>query len=353
MPNPKMDEKRKDFVNRCVPMVMKEGTANDNKQAVAMCNSMFDEARKSFELPELTAVKMLKMMDADMDEYARSESWDIIDACNALIQMANISRAEIHEGDISKVTSIMRQIAEFIGGEIMELEESALQSQQEEAQEEMGGEMDMMKSFSNISMIDTYAKSLVSTIAQKDLAIKYVAKNEIKGYTFLWGGPTLTDVEIEYFTKSTDFWDDRLAGMKSRPLTWDHAQDKSFKGSPVIGEIVDFGDDEIGRWFVAKLDQSHRYKHAIDELIKRGVLGASSDSAPQYTQRVKTGKSTWIKQWPWFASALTNVPAEPRTIDSLEFLKSLGIQLLEAPDLRAQYEYKKRQAEVLKIKSER
>ena len=110
----------------------------------------------------------------------------------------------------------------------------------------------------------SYAKSLGIEIP--DMAVKYVALDQVKGYTFLWGNPSLTDVEFEYFTKDSNFWDDSL-GKAARPLTWDHAQDETMKASPIIGQITDFGDDEVGRWYVAKLDRSHRYRKAIDALI--------------------------------------------------------------------------------------
>jgi hypothetical protein len=41
MPKPKKGEKRKDFVSRCIPIVLKDGTAKDQDQAVAVCNSMW------------------------------------------------------------------------------------------------------------------------------------------------------------------------------------------------------------------------------------------------------------------------------------------------------------------------
>ena len=189
-----------------------------------------------------------------------------------------------------------------------------------------------------------YVKSVSPLIVTPDMAVKYVARDEIKGYTFLWGNDNITDVEYEYFTKQSNFWDDRL-GKSPRPLTWDHAQDIDFKAHPTIGEINEWGDDDIGRWYTARLDRNHAYRKAIDKLIEEGALGTSSDSAPQYVQRVKTGKATWLKEWPWFASALTDVPAEPRMIGSVEVLKSLGVQFppdvpkseREAMELKARY----------------
>ena len=47
MPTPKKDEKESDYMNRCVPMLIKEGKKPD--QAVAICNSMFTNSKKKAE----------------------------------------------------------------------------------------------------------------------------------------------------------------------------------------------------------------------------------------------------------------------------------------------------------------
>lgn len=44
MPEPKENESEKDFVERCIPMVLDEGTAEDGAQAAAMCHSMYRKA---------------------------------------------------------------------------------------------------------------------------------------------------------------------------------------------------------------------------------------------------------------------------------------------------------------------
>ncbi len=43
MPTPHEGETRADFLDRCIPMVISEGTAKDSDQAVAICISMFDK----------------------------------------------------------------------------------------------------------------------------------------------------------------------------------------------------------------------------------------------------------------------------------------------------------------------
>lgn len=46
MPSVKPNEKRKDFVSRCIPIVINDKTAKDPSQATAICNSMFEEHQK-------------------------------------------------------------------------------------------------------------------------------------------------------------------------------------------------------------------------------------------------------------------------------------------------------------------
>lgn len=184
------------------------------------------------------------------------------------------------------------------------------------------------------------------------VAVKRIGRDTLHGYSHLWGSDSLTDIETEYFTNKTDFWDKSL-GKAPRPLTWDHAQDPDFKDSPVIGQIVDFGDDEVGRWYEAKLERSHRYRQAIDALIEAGKLGTSSDSAPQYVERVKTGKAVWLKTWPFFAAALTDMPCEPRMLDvGSPIWKSIAVALpgtrTGAPD-GAELESLKRWFDVFKL----
>lgn len=46
MPMPEEGESQKDFVSRCIPMVINEGAAKDSKQAAAMCFSMYKKKKK-------------------------------------------------------------------------------------------------------------------------------------------------------------------------------------------------------------------------------------------------------------------------------------------------------------------
>jgi len=45
MPNPRKNEKKKEYISRCIPQVIKEGKEQD--QAIAICYSMWKEHEKS------------------------------------------------------------------------------------------------------------------------------------------------------------------------------------------------------------------------------------------------------------------------------------------------------------------
>lgn len=304
-------------------------------------------------------VKYLMSMDAQAAlDYSRSEISDIMGAADVLRGLAIIQYSEINETvDRAKIIALMRGTVEFISGEIDEMEASATQADILDAAEDapemltvdpMAGKA--AKNHAQLASRDesalnlSYAKSVGSIVTPTQMAVKFVGKNEIRHPVFLWGDAKSTDLEREFFTRETDFWDAHF-GKATRPLTWDHGQDNTFDADPVIGKTVSFEDDEIGRWAISQLDTAHKYRSAIDVLIKAKsissagialpVIGPSSDSAPQYVKRVQVGKSTWLARWPWFATALTPSPCEPRMISSdkgVEFLKAWGINLPDAPN---------------------
>lgn len=46
MPTPRDDETQDEFIARCIPIVLEDGTAEDNEQAVAVCMSMWEDRNK-------------------------------------------------------------------------------------------------------------------------------------------------------------------------------------------------------------------------------------------------------------------------------------------------------------------
>lgn len=43
MPTLQPDETYEDWMERCIPIVIEDGTAEDNEQAIAVCDSLWEE----------------------------------------------------------------------------------------------------------------------------------------------------------------------------------------------------------------------------------------------------------------------------------------------------------------------
>lgn len=52
MPDPQPGESRRDFIRRCIPIVIEEGTAADGSQANAVCNSMYEQSKTDEFVPD-------------------------------------------------------------------------------------------------------------------------------------------------------------------------------------------------------------------------------------------------------------------------------------------------------------
>lgn len=382
MPDVKPGESEKDFIHRCIPVVLADGTAKNGNQAVAVCYAFWKKGKKSMDaeelkvvLDEFAAMKMGKRNSAadverlkqiqvligelltdEQEEVATEGAASAGDGYIASGKAAKdpnvgggVDRTKIPDedfagkdksfpivkpGDVSDAASSIGRAGPS-NYSTDKLKANIIKIAKRKGASFTAQLPDTWKKEEGIKSLDlSYAKSLGIIIP--DLAVKSVGADEIHGYTMIWGNPDKVDVEQEFFTQDSDFWD-KSYGKAIRPLTWDHDQDKSLKADVRIGTITDFGDDDIGRWYTATLDRAHRYRKAIDGLIEQGALGSSSDSVLQYIQRQKTKSgATWLAVWPWVGSALTATPAEPRLLASIEYAKSIGVDFKfpEATDVK-------------------
>lgn len=288
----------------------------------------------------LKGIRALLPKHPALKSYADMEACDVGWAASVVGQVASLLANEAAQGepdDVAELGDILRALLTFMAGEIDELIAAAPQaaSDNEGVSADMPAMMSGQRNPSGLSL--NYIKALHLPIDEQkfrdELAVKFIGRDEVTGYIALWGSPDLTDVETDFFTKSTDFWD-KVIGYP-RPLTWDHAQDKQFKADPVIGQILEMGDDEVGRWYHAALDRKHKYFNAVAKLVGGRDLGTSSDSAPQYVERERTKSGAhWLKRWALFGGALTTTPAEPRMWDTTHW-KSLGLDMARFVDSQA------------------
>lgn len=142
----------------------------------------------------------------------------------------------------------------------------------------------------------------------------------------------------DFYTKSTDFWLDRWG---HRPMLYEHAQtDYNILGAmqeagappteivemkaaldylhehPDIGTWTKAWSDTMAVWMSYELNKAHRYKEYVKQMIQRGLLKVSTDSAPHLVVRVPQPNGTnWVKRWPIIAGSVTTHAAEPRLWD--------------------------------------
>jgi hypothetical protein len=82
MPEPREDESREEFVERCIPIVMDDGTADTPDQAIAVCNSMYEAGEKQAEFHRYTyngvTCQATRRRSSDRDDkaYERTVRYD-------------------------------------------------------------------------------------------------------------------------------------------------------------------------------------------------------------------------------------------------------------------------------------
>jgi HK97 family phage prohead protease len=65
MPKPHKNEPKKDFIERCIPIVLHEETAQDGSQAAAICNSIWREHNKGADMNKLYNNINIEVKEAD------------------------------------------------------------------------------------------------------------------------------------------------------------------------------------------------------------------------------------------------------------------------------------------------
>ena len=75
MPTIKQGETKNDFVSRCIPIVLNDGTAQDNNQAVAVCNSMYEQQKKDMQKNDEKEKMKLETVDLDNIEIFEVGKW--------------------------------------------------------------------------------------------------------------------------------------------------------------------------------------------------------------------------------------------------------------------------------------
>jgi hypothetical protein len=277
MPTPGENETREDFISRCIPIVLEEGTAENQDQAVAVCNSMWRDAKnKTFEEPEKGKTLHVKFTSSEeVFRYPPREAGSGSVAPHGEQQSAFVPIRKNTLKAVSSTDDILR-VANYIvlfGGRDLE-----------------------------------------------GVASDNVNADGSKG---------------EFFTPQTEL---ESAYTKSGVLyvDWEHGGDAN-KGAPGADDVLGFVDwstakaDECGVWVERALFRHSQYVKWIEELVEEGVIGTSSEAIPTGVEKTKSGE---ITRWPLRRDTLTVTPMEPRMIseNAARALKALGVSLDKQPE---------------------
>ena len=130
----------------------------------------------------------------------------------------------------------------------------------------------------------------------------------------------------EYFSKSVDLESDYTA-IGRLPVDWEHGlvPDEA-KKDDVLG-YVDWKTakyDERGVFVERVLNRRKKYVQWLEELIKDGLIGTSSEAVGGSVKTLKNGE---IVKWALKRDTLTVMPAEPRMMkeNTLNAYKALGL----------------------------
>jgi HK97 family phage prohead protease len=99
MPTPNTGESRNDFVSRCIPIVLDDGTAESQDQAVAICNQMWEDADK--EQGKMDEHKMERKTFSGFVVKA-DEAQGIIEAVFAVFGNVDSGNDIMHPGSFTK-----------------------------------------------------------------------------------------------------------------------------------------------------------------------------------------------------------------------------------------------------------
>jgi HK97 family phage major capsid protein len=186
------------------------------------------------------------------------------------------------------------------------------------------------------------------TTTENNNSLKAISSDEnelrVGNYIVMFGGRDLTAFRFlgnktprftnadgsagEFFSKSVDLESDYTA-LGRVPINWEHGMDPD--GAGVDGdEILGYVDwksakvDEKGIFVERVLNRRKKYVQWVEELVKAGLVGTSTEPVQKGVQVKENGE---ITRWPLKKDTLTVTPMEPRMLgeNTLNAYKALGL----------------------------
>lgn len=341
MPMPMDGESQDKFMERCIPMVMGDGSAADNDQAVAMCMNMYKEggktaaktgARHSGKDRELInrSHRSAQQIAVDMVELGAELEEAIEEAADSKAISLDKLRDQVYRAWSGLYGSAAGMLVDtwlpeifdeyviaFIGQKYYQVAYTnengtitfATRDQWQEVQEDR----------------QWVAKRL--SLENKTNHLKTIGKTDdelrVANYIVLYGG---RDLHGENFSPDVDL-ESSYTKTGRLYVDWEHGEDED-PDSPGEDDVLGYVDwatakkDKRGTWVERVLDRRNRYMQYIEPLIDENLIGTSSEAVRSGMKR----REDTIIRWPLKRDTLTVQPAEPRNLsdNALTALKSLA-----------------------------
>jgi phage head maturation protease len=136
--------------------------------------------------------------------------------------------------------------------------------------------------------------------------LKALGNGKFGGYLVRFSDENSTDLEGDFFTKSTEFFQEDGARL---PILFEHGLDTVIKRRKIgMGTIK---TDEMGVWLEFHLSRRDKYEKAIAQMTAKGKTGLSSGAANHLVAKSKVNKANRVDEWGLAEASVTFTPMEP------------------------------------------
>lgn len=269
MPTPREDESKDKFIERCIPIVLEDGTAEDNDQAFAVCQSMWEEGNKSMSSKALTLSDQTeRVVSAFFASFEDAwEYWPV----------------DVYDDSL---------IVKALDGTYVKLGYTI----DEQGNVEFGDQAEVQKEYKGSPLASRAGAS----------PIRATGDNRYECCLVRFTDESERDAYGTYFDADTRYY---LDWFDTRPWLYDHTTHKHV-GKNKVGtwDTIELRSD--GVFVQGELDRSKEYWEDIDTLIRTGVLYPSSGTL-SYVMSVN--KKGHVDDWPIVEGSSTVTPADINT----------------------------------------
>jgi len=287
MPKPGKEETQKEFIKRCIPMVLDEGTAENGKQAAAICFGIWRNKDKAASKAIIDAPE-LRGKDQQTCGNCKHFKYIPIPAVSFSVEGMEGTMYQPDEGVCQEYEFPTKTSWVCDGWE--KWEEKPIKA---------NGDFVFL------------------TLPDISTAVKALGEWELEVLGVPFGTRDSKDIDGQFFSERTKAY---LENYENVPVFYYHGNNpdgRTVQAEPeLIGKAEYARTDKQGHWFKVTLDSAKKLAKRIWEAAKNGIARASSGSLSHLVRVAQSGE---ILSWPVAELSLIDVgggrcPANPLAI---------------------------------------